>query len=143
VTVGKFIIRPARESDAGDLFPLIVEFATSFVPQRDLFEPTLRRVLADQHGCLLVAELDRRVIAYLLGFEHPSFFANGPVSWVEEVAVASPLRGNGIGRALMTRFEQWAASRGSRLVALATRRAGRFYTALGYEESASYFRKIL
>ena len=143
MTVGKFIIRPARESDAADLFPVVVEFAMSFVPQRALFEPTLRRVLADQHGCLLVAELEGRVIGYLLGFEHPAFFANGPVSWVEEVAVASPLRSNGVGRALMTEFERWAAARGSWLVALATRRAGRFYSALGYEESASYFRKIL
>ena len=141
--VGEFIVRPARESDGADLFPLVVDLAMSFVPRRDLFEPTFHDVLADQHGCLLVAELEGRVIGYLLGFEHPAFFANGAVSWVEEVAVTSPLRGNGIGRALMTRFERWAAARGSRLVALATRRAGRFYSALGYEESASYFRKIL
>lgn len=143
MAVGKLIIRSARESDGAALFPLVVEFATSFVPQRDAFEPTFHRVLADQHGCLLVAELEGRVIGYLLGFEHPAFYANGSVSWVEEVAVTTPLRGNGIGRALMTRFEQWAASRGSKLVALATRRAGRFYSALGYDESASYFRKIL
>ena len=43
----------------------------------------------------------------------------------------------------MTRFEAWAAARGCRLVALATRRAAAFYGAIGYEESATYFRKIL
>ena len=52
-------------------------------------------------------------------------------------------RGRGIGRALMSGFEQWAAVRDCALVALATRRAAPFYRALGYEESAVYFRKIL
>jgi hypothetical protein len=43
----------------------------------------------------------------------------------------------------MEAFESWAKSRGAALVALATRRAAPFYLALGYEESASYFRKLL
>jgi len=43
----------------------------------------------------------------------------------------------------MSGFEQWAAARDCALVALATRRAAPFYRALGYEESASYYRKIL
>ena len=43
----------------------------------------------------------------------------------------------------MTAFEQHAAGRGCQLVALATRRAAAFYRALGYQESAVYFRKVL
>jgi hypothetical protein len=43
----------------------------------------------------------------------------------------------------MREFEEWARSRGSRLVALATRRATDFYLSLGYEESATYVRKLL
>jgi len=137
-------IRPARERDMPDLFPLAVEFATSFVPEWSPFEGACRRILADEDACLLVADLaERGIIGYLLGFEHAAFFANGPVSWVEEIAVALPFRRNGVGRALMMAFETWAGARGSRLVALATRRAARFYSALGYEESASYFRKVL
>jgi GNAT superfamily N-acetyltransferase len=62
---------------------------------------------------------------------------------VEEVAVCSSLRGKGLGRALMTAFEEWATSRGCKLAALATGRAAGFYRALGYEESATYFRKLL
>jgi len=34
-------------------------------------------------------------------------------------------------------------TRGNRLVGLATRRAAALYKALGYEESAVYFRKLL
>ena len=40
-------------------------------------------------------------------------------------------------------FEAWAKNEGAVLAALATRRASSFYTAIGYEESASYFRKLL
>jgi hypothetical protein len=40
-------------------------------------------------------------------------------------------------------FEQWAAAQDCVLIALATRRAAPFYRALGYHESAVYFRKVL
>jgi hypothetical protein len=43
----------------------------------------------------------------------------------------------------MQAFEAWAQTREARLVALATRRAAPFYQAIGYEESAIYFRKLL
>ena len=85
----------------------------------------------------------RESIGYLLGFRHLTFYANGPVGWVEEVVVRDQDRGRGIGRVLMGAFERWAAAEGCTLVALATRRAAPFYRALGYEESASYFRKVL
>ena len=73
---------------------------------------------------------------------HLSFYANGPVAWVEEIVVAGQDRGRGAGRALMSAFEQWADASGCALIALATRRAAPFYRALGYEESATYFRKV-
>lgn len=92
---------------------------------------------------LLVAEQDAQVVGYLLGFVHATFYANGPVAWVEEITVAENSRRHGIGRLLMQQFEQWAAARDARLVALATRRAVPFYQALGYEESALYLRKLL
>jgi GNAT superfamily N-acetyltransferase len=76
-------------------------------------------------------------------FRGGTFYANGPVGWVEEVFVRGQDRGRGTGRALMSAFEQWAADRGCALVALATRRAAPFYRALGYEQSATYYRKVL
>jgi GNAT superfamily N-acetyltransferase len=57
--------------------------------------------------------------------------------------VQADLRRAGIGTVLMQHFETWASARGSKLVALATRRASAFYAAQGYEESAIYFRKLL
>jgi GNAT superfamily N-acetyltransferase len=66
----------------------------------------------------------RAWLGYLLGFRHLTFFAAGPVGWVEEVLVTE-YRGQGTGRALMATFEAWAAEHGCALVALATRRAAR------------------
>lgn len=144
VPVENLSIRAAQERDLAGLFPIAVEFATSFTPERGAFGRSYRRILAKKDACLLVAELeDGLIIGYLLGFEHATFFANGSVAWVEEIAVSSSVRRHGIGRSLMMTFEAWADSRGARLVALATRRAAPFYSALGYEKSAAYFRKIL
>lgn len=125
------------------MFPIVVDFATSFAPLRETFDVTLGDVLRDASARLLVADAGAQIVGYLLGFDHRAFFANGRVSWVEEVAVDAQWRGRGVGRALMQDFEAWASSRGSKLVGLATRRASAFYRSLGYEESASYFRKLL
>lgn len=82
-------------------------------------------------------------LGYVLGFRHLTFYANGPVAWAEEIVVRSRDRGHGIGEALMSAFERWAAAQGCVLVALATRRAAPFYRALDYAESATYFRKVI
>ena len=57
--------------------------------------------------------------------------------------VTEPWRRQNVGQHLMRTFELWAKTRGCRLVALATRRAAPFYQALGYEDSATYFRLLL
>ena len=50
-------------------------------------------------------------------------------------------RGAGVGRALMRRPRTGPGASGAAYVALATRRAAGFYAALGYEESASYYKR--
>jgi GNAT superfamily N-acetyltransferase len=100
-------------------------------------------LLAQENACLLVAAASGDCVGYVLGFSHLTFYANGPVGWVEEIVVHHEHRGRGVGQMLMTGFEQWAARRDFTLVALATRRAAPFYSALGYEDSAVYLRKII
>ncbi|KAA1026504.1 GNAT family N-acetyltransferase [Pseudonocardia sp. EV170527-09] len=69
--------------------------------------------------------------------------ANGSVAAVEEIAVAQELRRQHIGAMLMTEFEHRSLDMGARVVSLATRRAADFYSSIGYDESAVYYRKIL
>jgi len=138
-------IRPATTGDADAVAGLAEGLAQSFTFSRVSFDAHYPALLAAGHACLLVAVTGagEDQVGYLLGFEHLTFYANGRVAWVEEVFVRDGLRGQGIGRGLMTAFERWARERGCALAALATRRAVPFYHALGYEDSATYLRKLL
>lgn len=136
-------VRPATHDDSAAVLPLARSLATSFDVDAVLFESMFHDVVSGQDASLKVATIEEQIVGYVLAFVHPVFFANGPVAWVEEISVAESQRRRGIGRALMEQTERWAAERGAGLVALATRRAGPFYTALAYEDSATYFRKIL
>lgn len=136
-------IRRAELSDADALYSLAKAFATSFTVERPAFEASLAALLKSPDAFIAVATDDGQTVGYVLGFDHFAFYANGRVAWVEEIMVSEPVRRRGIGRQLMESFEQWARKRQSKLIALATRRAAFFYRNLGYEESATYFRKLL
>jgi len=136
-------VRSALGADAGAVASLAAELAQSFAFSREQFDLSYPALLASADACLLVAAEGDDCLGYVLGFRHLTFYANGPVGWVEEIVVTQQYRGRGLGRALMSAFESWAAARDCVLVALATRRAAPFYLALGYAESATYLRKIL
>ena len=140
---GRYRVRPAGAGDADAVADLAAGLAQSFAFSRARFGLSYPALLADDDACLLLGVDGQDSLGYLLGFRHLTFYANGPVGWVEEIFVRGQERGRGVGRALMSAFERWAAVRDCALVALATRRAAAFYRALGYEESAVYFRKIL
>lgn len=135
-----------RRADAGDLesvWPLAREFATTFEPDREAFGRAFETILADPGSLLLVGCVDGAVCGYLLGHTHSTFLANGPVTWIEEVMVDGSRRGRGVGRSLVAAAEAWAREAGAGYVSLASRRVGGFYLALGYDESAVYYRKLL
>jgi GNAT superfamily N-acetyltransferase len=136
-------IRLAQPADTAAVLALARPFATSFVVEEQAFHRAFSALLASPQAYLAVAETAQQLVGYVLGFEHYTFFANGRVAWVEEITVNEALRRQGIGQLLMQEFEAWAVARGCKLVGLATRRAAAFYQALGYEESATYFRKLL
>ena len=136
-------IRRAQYEDGKAIFSLAQSFATSFVVEEQVFHHAFAKLLASPEAYLAVAETPPQLIGYLLGFDHDTFYANGRVAWVEEIMVCEPFRRQNIGQSLMQGFERWAGARGCQLVALATRRAALFYQAIGYEESATYFRKLL
>lgn len=136
-------IRRARLTDADGVLKLAKDFATSFTVSVEAFRSTFPLLVEQEDALLLVAERAEGVVGYCLAFDHLTFFANGRVTWVEELAVNPNCRKAGIGRSLMNQVEAWALQRNSGLVSLATRRANLFYRAIGYEESAAYFRRRL
>jgi GNAT superfamily N-acetyltransferase len=136
-------LREAHATDAEAVLALAQPFATSFVVEEQAFYQAFSELLASPQAHLAVAATAGHLVGYVLGFDHATFFANGRVAWVEELMVDAAFRQQNIGRSLMQAFEGWAQARGCKMVALATRRAAAFYQALGYEESATYFRKLL
>jgi len=141
---GDLVLRTASTADAGDLFDLARLLATSATPYRDAFDRVFADILADTHQCLIVAEAPTRLVGYLYGLTHPAFHANGNIAWVEELYVEDVQRGTGLGRRLMDRFEHWAQDTAdAQYIAVATRRAHDFYRAIGYTESATYYKKDL
>lgn len=136
------LIRPANEEDAPSVKSLAGSLATTFEMDGVAFDEAFIRIKDDPDTQILVAIDEFGVmVGYLLGFVHDTFFANGPVAWIEEMYVKDTARRSGVGSSLEREFEVWARRRTAKLVALATRRAATFYTAIGYEESATYFKK--
>jgi hypothetical protein len=133
-------IRRATAKDAVPIKSLASSLATTFSIDSDAFNEIFERVSNDE-GAQIFVSVDERgeINGYLMGFVHDAFFANGAVAWIEEMYVSDLARRI----ALERDFETWARGRDAKLIALATRRAASFYLAIGYEESAVYFRKIL
>ena len=136
-------IREARIADVESVLPLVEEFVTSFAVDRDAFRTSFQKLIVDDSALVLVAETGGSLVGYCLGFVHGTFYANGPVAWLEEIMVQAEHRRSGLGGRLMEAFEAWAKQKDAILSALSTRRATRFYEAIGYEESATYYRRLL
>lgn len=136
-------LRDAQSNDQNNMLTLAQKFASSFETDTEAFKNTFEKLLKDESVDLIVAENKSTLIGYVLVFHHLTFYANGTVSWVEELFVEEAYRKQGIGKQLMTRAEEKAVARNSKLIALATRRANEFYESIGYEASATYYRQVL
>lgn len=137
-------VRRAEAGDRDELWPLARDLATSFALDRSSYDASFEKLVTHPQSLLIVAGTPGAgVCGYLLAFTHDTFLANGPVAWVDELMVARGARRTGIGRMLIAAAEDWSGTQGAAYIALATRRAADFYVAVGYGESATYFRKLL
>jgi GNAT superfamily N-acetyltransferase len=135
-------IRPATPEDVDQLWPLVKEFGFSYRPERRAFAQSFTDLIGRSDTLILAAATNTSaIVGYLLGSYHGTFFANGPVAWIEELMVSESARSQGVATKLMSSAEEWARSIPAAYVALASRRAGDFYLRIGYEESATYYRK--
>lgn len=137
-------IRAATPSDEAAVFSLATQLSPAFAVERPVFSASFAAMFNEQSFYLYVAENSGSPVAYLLGWSRPTFYANGPVAWVQEIVVQPSHRRSGIGQQLMAHFEAWSVSRGCRVISLASRGAGDFYKAIGYTASeATYYKKTL
>jgi GNAT superfamily N-acetyltransferase len=99
----------------------------------------LALLLKSEGCCVLVAEIDKRVVGMCTGQLTISTAAGGVALLVEDVVVAEPWRNLGLGRQLLDRLAQWAGKHGAfRMQLLADREnkaADAFYTRLGWQRT--------
>ena len=142
-TLMETVVRKATHGDERQLFALARSFPTPTPPEFSAFRHAFESMLADLSSALFVAEVEGKVVGYLSGYRHVTFYAGGYVAWVDEIFVSAHAREMGIGTSLMENFEAWAAQRDCRLVGLATGGAAAFYEKLGYASKAGYYKKYL
>jgi ribosomal protein S18 acetylase RimI-like enzyme len=137
------LIRPACSSDLAAmaglleaLFAVEADFAFDAAKQR----AGLALLLAKGDACVLVAEREGVVVGMCTVQTVISTVEGGPVGWVEDVVVAPQCKGQGVGRKLLERLENWAVEAGlARLQLLADRdnaAALGFYGHLGWRPTA-------
>jgi GNAT superfamily N-acetyltransferase len=136
-------VRAALDEDEPAVFSLAAQFPTPTPFKRERFGVLFRSKLSDPRSAVLVAVREGELVGYVSGCTHEAFYAAGATAWVDEILVLPALRGGGVGRLLMSAFENWADGCNCVLVALATRGAGSFYERLGYASKAGYFKKYL
>jgi len=150
-------VRPARAGDRDfilSLVPRLVEFG----PPR--WHDPARMSARDSEAIAEALASESPEIAVFvaedgagngLGFIHlntaADYFTREKHGHVSDIVVARGGEGRGVGRVLMLAGEEWARSRGYKLIALGAfsenRRARRLYEQLGYEEDIVRYVKEL
>ncbi len=138
-----YSIRQANDADKEQLLILTQSFPSSTPPNATVFKKIFEAKLSDPSSFLAVAESESTLLGYVSGYRHNAFYASGQVAWIDEIYVHPNSRGQGLGDSLISKFENWASKHQCKLVGLATHGARDFYTRLGYESIASYYKKYL
>jgi GNAT superfamily N-acetyltransferase len=162
------VVRPARPGDGPGIARCHHDSASTYVEQApDLFRMPdeagylewIEADLAAEHGddyLALVAEVDGEIAGHLEArtldpIDSAGWQSVRNVGWrrvfVDALAVRTSHRRTGVGRALMAATEDWARSRGARVVLLDTWADSPlsvpFYESLGYRRRAITFEKPL
>lgn len=134
------MIRPARQDDLDALVFLLEKLfgmEEDFVFNEELQRKGLQLMLANELGCLLVAEADGEVVGMCSGQLTVSTAEGGPSMLIEDLVVREDFRRRGTGGRLMARLAEWGKGKGvSRFQLLADRSntaALDFYARLGWK----------
>jgi GNAT superfamily N-acetyltransferase len=140
------VIRSAAAADNAAVFRLCQQLDMINPPaDRDDFDLTFFTILGGKgvgRDVLLVSQDDSGlVVGYAYLTVSRLLYAGGLSGHLEELVVDSDARGAGIGSALVRACERVCADRGVGQLTMSTRRAGAFYSRLGYEKTADFYKK--
>ena len=137
--------RAAKPADSKALAPLLAELgypaAVDDIPGR------LKALAHFPSALVLVATANDEIVGVITSHVFPSIHSAHPVAWITSLVVSAPQRGRGVGSALVTRAEQWAAEKGAVRVSVTS--GGHrefthgFYERRNYERTGLRFTKLL
>lgn len=149
------MIRPAAQDDRGFVRQLAPRLLVGYAAWRDasLMLHTMERFLLESfeappdRGMMFIAERSDGARLGAVSVAHNVNFTGEPQAYMGELAVVEEAEGEGIGRLLVARAEEWARDNGYHLLVLdtgaANSRARGFYARLGYREESVRLVKLL
>jgi GNAT superfamily N-acetyltransferase len=109
---------------------------------KELIGPPSASATPARGGCVWVAQIDERLVGYLIAVTVLSFEHRGLMAEIDELFVVPEARAHGVGRRLVAGVEQALAARGCvRLqlqLGVANTAARAFYQRLGFGARAGY-----
>ncbi|MHC1684139.1 MAG: GNAT family N-acetyltransferase [Clostridiaceae bacterium] len=132
-----------KENNFEEIYTLSVQLSDRFKIHKDVLKDSLKVIINDKNAILIGIIEGDKLIGYLSGYKHTAIYANGKVSWIDEIVIDKSYRKCGYGRALITEFENIVSQHSVKLVSLSTRGVPQFYEKLGYEGGSTYFKKYL
>ncbi len=141
------MIRAASAADNAAVFRLCQQLDMINPPaDRDDFDVSFFHILRSRgegRDVLLVAEDDGgAVVGYAYLTVSRLLYAGGLSAHLEELVVDTAARGAGLGSDLVRACERVCVDRGVGQLTMSTRRAGAFYSRLGYERTADFYKKL-
>jgi ribosomal protein S18 acetylase RimI-like enzyme len=142
------VIRPARTTDLESLTALLLELfqiETDFTPDAGRQEAGLKQLLTAAGAVVLVAESHAEIVGMCTVQRLISTVEGGPAGLLEDMIVKREFRRQGIGQALLSAAEDWAAGQGlTRLQLLAeaeNQAALDFYAGSGWQTTGLVCRR--
>jgi predicted N-acetyltransferase YhbS len=134
-------IRPLRPSDIADIMQLHRELGwnPAFKADGSTLKQRLEALITEENALLLVAERKSKVVGYIHGKIVTYLLFAGREMLVSELFVMESVRGQGVGKALLSAIEAEAVSQKCFRISVLNSREREsykrgFYPSLGYEE---------
>ncbi|HJX18386.1 MAG TPA: GNAT family N-acetyltransferase [Acidiferrobacterales bacterium] len=134
-------IRPLKPSDIADIMQLHRELGwnPAFKADGSTLKQRLEALITGESALLLVAELKGKVVGYIHGEIVTYLLFAGREMLVSELFVMESVRGQGVGKALLSAIETEAVSQKCFRISVLNSREREsykrgFYPSLGYEE---------
>lgn len=135
------IIRHANMDDFEEINQLLQQWKFGWEIDREGLKKTIKNYITGTNRILFVAESNKKIVGYIYGTINPVFYLNGDVAIIEEININSSFTKKGLGRKLMSSFEDEAKQSGVVMLQVYTKSKLPFYEKLEFVKTGTYLIK--